>query len=73
MASLNSREQVEAIIENIKEDVSKSAVETVRYGDDPEESEIYYRIPRSIGVTRFLQQYGLDDGNFIVTPFDGIT
>lgn len=49
-----------------------SAIEVIRPAEDPEESEVYYKIPNSIGATKFITSYGnLDDMNKpLITPFN---
>jgi len=70
--SLDPQESSKQIIEDIIKDAHEGAtVRTKQIGDDPDDFEIYYQIDGSIGVTRFLQEFGLPGSDVsIVTKFD---
>lgn len=70
--SLDPQEASKQIIDDIIKEAGEGAVRRVKQvGDDPDDFEIYYQIPGSIGVTRFLQEFGLPGAtSTIVTKFD---
>lgn len=45
-------------LEQAKVDIASSQVEIIRGNEDPEEADIYYKIPNSIGVTKFNSTFG---------------
>ena len=46
-------------LDEIKLTVDSSMIEIVRSAEDPDEPEIIYKIPHSIGVTKFIETHGL--------------
>ena len=46
-------------LDEIKLTVDSSMIEIVRSAEDPDEPEIIYKIPHSIGVTKFIEAHGL--------------
>lgn len=66
--------QAEAIskLEEAKIAYNSSAIEIIRSAEDPEETDIIYKIPHSLGITLFIQMYGKygDWSQAIVTPFN---
>lgn len=70
--SLSPQMEVKNIIEGFVSEVKAAGQERIaRFGDDPDDFEIYYEIKGSIGVTRFLQQTFSNDGvTPLCPPFD---
>ena len=72
LASLSPQEITAKKIEDIKKECKEaSRLVTTQIGTDPEDVESYYYIPGSIGVTRFLQEFGVEgEDSSIVVPFN---
>lgn len=72
LASLSPQEITAKKIEDIKKECKEaSRLVTTQIGTDPEDIESYYYIPGSIGVTRFLQEFGVEgEDSSIVIPFN---
>lgn len=59
-------------INAIKQSIANVEQEVIRYGEDPEEYETYYKIPNAIGVNKFFSKYGdpADPSKPLNVPFN---
>lgn len=70
--SINMQKTTEDVISKITEKVKSAEVEDHRLNEDGD-VEVYYKIPGSIGTTRFVQTYTLPGGTKpLITPFNEV-
>lgn len=69
--SVNTKESVKKTLEEIQSKISSISKEITILGDDPDDVETFYKIPNSIGVTKFLTNVNKPgDTKPFVTPFN---
>lgn len=67
--SIDLQEDALQRLNEAKIEYDKSAIEIIRNAEDPEETEIYYKIPHSLGVTKFIGLHGNhNDINLPIIP-----
>jgi len=70
--SVSPQQVVKQILEDMQSKMGAVSEEVVVIGEDPDDIETYFRIPKSIGTTRFLTSFNRPDGSGkpFVTPFN---